>query len=92
MADRGRTSSPPFDGEASEGEPAPLAGEIPPAPRLALAGERGTGFRCDFGVLIPARALDRLGAATAFAALAFGGHAPGSPLLSICWANSSARV
>ena len=76
MADRGRTSSPPFDGEASEGEPAPLAGEMPPAPRLALAGERGTGFRCDFGVLIPARALDRLGAATAFAAGSVGGRQP----------------
>lgn len=78
MADRGRTSSPPFDGEASEGEgePAPLAGEMPPAPRLALAGECGTGFRCDFGVLIPARALDRWGAATAFAAGSVGWRPP----------------
>jgi hypothetical protein len=68
-ADRGRTSPPPLDGEASEGEPAT-------ARRRSLAGEGGTGFRSDFGVLLFAGALGRWGAATAFAAGSAGWRPP----------------
>ena len=78
-ADRGRTSPPPLDGETSEGEPIgsiPLAGVPPRLEGIPLAGAGGTGFRCDFGVVITAGALDRRGATTAFAAGSVGWRPP----------------